>query len=226
LLAYGGIRISEALNLFVDDIKIDDAGQAVVLLKHPVKGKDTRYLNGACVTETRQEFLSRYGLIPRNMLGQANPLHSGWKGILYDNQAERCSMVHWVTPEFSRKFAQLHMEYMHYRIKAGNKHPYYFISIKGKDFGNPLKMGNVRLQFSQLCKKLHIAPQNGAGHLHSLRHFYKWASESLGGISIVDQRVRMHHKSLQSTESYGAPTVEEMHKRLEGAYRKIEETLL
>jgi len=225
LLAYGGIRVSEALNLYVTDILLEPDGNCKILLKHPSVGRDTRYVNGRDTMITRKEFLGQYGMTPRNLLAQNHPLHSGWKGMMFDNQAERYAIVHWLVPSLGKEFVKMHMEYMHYRVKAGNKHPYYFISLKGNDFGNPLKMGNVRLQFSKLCKKLDIPSHNGANHIHSLRHFYKWASTSIGGISLLDQRIRMHHKSIDTTANYGTPTLEEMQLRLADAYAKMEEVL-
>ncbi len=83
-------------------------------------------------------------------------------------------------------------------------------------------MGNVRLQFKRACKRVDIANSEGAGRLHVLRHFYKSISCNIGGISLVDQRRRMHHHSIESTDGYGLERTEDMNRRLKQSFEQIE----
>jgi integrase len=226
LLAYSGLRISEALNLFVDDIDVDEDGAAIIYLKDPCDGIDERYdpITKTPNNVSRKVFLrARYGLLPRDVLPKNHPLHAGWKGMLWDDNRKKVSIVHWLTPSYGQLFWQLHTDYLNQvRANVPDSHPYYYVSTNRNNYGEPLKMGNARLQFARACKRMDITKGEGAGRIHTLRHFYKWASCSVGGISLVDQRRRMHHHSLASTEEYGFESAEELNRRLKQSFTRIE----
>jgi hypothetical protein len=81
LLGAGGLRISEALNMFSTDVYLQETTQqALIALANPLEGA-VKLPHGA--TTTRLEYLrSEYGLAPRCSLAKSDPLHAGWKGIL------------------------------------------------------------------------------------------------------------------------------------------------
>jgi integrase len=223
LLAYGGIRLSEALNLFVDDVVLGPEG-ATVILKHPARGVDERFNSslGRHAAVTRKSFLAAWaGLAPRNELPKSDPHYAGWKGMAWDDPAAEASLVHWLTPEHGKYFARMHERYMHVRGAARARHPYYFVATNDGNFGAPLKAANARRQFAAACERAGIPKARGAGRVHGLRHFYALVSVAVGRMALADLSRRMHHIDFGSTAKYGRETPEEMNVRLAAAFERI-----
>jgi len=91
LLHYGGLRISEPMHLWVDDIFIDPMHResARVLVHHPRDGiyDAVDRLTGKRGRTTRVEFLrSVYGMAP--LTEMSGHRHAGWKNSLLTNQRD------------------------------------------------------------------------------------------------------------------------------------------
>jgi integrase len=223
LLAFGGMRGSEALNLFAKDVSVLPNGLPQVLLKHPAQAEDRfRDRTGKVVTKKRIQYLDEmYSLTPRNLLSKSNPMYAGWKGMYYDNAKDLTSQVYWLLPQFAQKWSEYHLQYMELRMKHMADNPYYFINLRGEVRGTALKLGNLRLLFAAQSRRAGFNEHNGLAQVHSLRHFYKWALKNLGGMEDVDIMRCMHHRCLMSTTNYGAPSFEEMQESLAKAYQNL-----
>lgn len=207
VLGAGGIRISEALQLFASDITLDaTTHEALVALANPVKGK---VVSPGGKTIERREFLSKnYGLVPRCMLPRNNPLHVGWKGMLeggFDDQQRphladwrnyRWSLLEWMMPMFGRMAWTAHVEYMRIRTEVRPDHPYYFVNVE-KNTGEPMSRTNAKQLLATACRRTGIKLHSP----HKLRHMY---GNYLAGIGMpmAEVQIMMHHRSAASTATY------------------------
>ncbi len=212
LLFFGGLRASEPMHLFVTDVKIKADGIAHVTIAHPqagtyewvdtIKGKQTGI---------RTTFLKeRYYLGPRNLLASKHPLHSGWKGIAFDDGSRSQSEVHWLIPEVGRYFAKLHAEYMRVtRRHVRDDHPYYFVNEKaGLYFGQPAKLSNMTKAFERAARRVGLSLTEEGVNPHGGRHFYGYYCASRLRLPIETTQILMHHESILSTKVYYNLTVD------------------
>jgi integrase len=205
LMFYGGLRISELAHIFINDIMSDPAtGAAKVCLANPVDGKMTWHLNDRTRKGTRTAFLAeKYGRIPRSELPSKDPEHAGWKGMLLDDANTKQSYVNWIDPRIGILFWKLHAIYMRTaRIQAGDDHPYYFISLRGNSFGEPMKLGALRKQFYAAAERINLSPKTQGVNPHGCRHFYGWYCANLLKLPKEQAQKLMHHSSMLSTEIY------------------------
>lgn len=205
LMFYGGLRISELGHIFINDVMRDPStGEAKVVLAHPVDGLMTWHVNGRARKGTRAAFLTeKYGRIPRSELPSKDPEHAGWKGMMLDDGNTKQSYVHWIDPRIGILFWKLHAIYMRTaRIQAGDDHPYYFISLRGDSFGEPLKLGALRKQFYAAAERVDLSSKTQGVNPHGCRHFYGWYCANLLKLPKEKAQKLMHHTSMLSTEVY------------------------
>lgn len=91
LMHYGGVRKSEAFQLYLQDIIVDrKRGEALVRIYHPAFGASPDKQYGS-----RREYLARrYRLMPRTDYPKSKALHAGWKAPLLNDSTEgffRCT---------------------------------------------------------------------------------------------------------------------------------------
>lgn len=201
LLAYGGVRSSEPLHLWVDDVRIEGGGP-VVFFYHPSYGPVG---SGANPRATRAATLKhQYRLAPRHLLGASNSQHAGWKGMMLEEQSshgER-TRIHWLDPAAAHLFHRLHLQYItHIRPLYGAHHPYYFIALSGEAPGTPSTLESVRSKFDRAAQLAGIGPGITP---HSFRHAYAQRLHDLGLSPAVIQTC-LHHKSPASQRIYGRP---------------------
>jgi len=214
LQAFGGPRISEAVNLFWDDIKCLE-GRTRIRLAHPSQAK-YRWTDslGFRRTGTRKEYLEQvFGIQPRNELNPNHPLYAGWKGMFYTREDDHevvwghhdstTTEVIWLTPEASDLFWLLHEKYTKLRLLCSGNHPYYYINIRaGQGAGEPLQVANAQRAFGRAAKRAGSVVTN----IHSLRHFFGEYSEAVLGLNLEDRRQMMRHVDSASTEIYSQPS--------------------
>lgn len=205
LMFYGGIRISELAHIFIGDILFDPSnGTAKVVLANPNDGSMTWALNGRQRSGTRAAFLrEKYDRIPRNELPASDTEHAGWKGMMLEDANAKESYVHWIDPRVGALFWKLHTAYMRsIRLLAGDFHPYYFISLRGESFGQPMKVGTLRKQFYAAADRIGLSSRMDGVNPHGCRHFYGWYCANL--LKLPKERTQkiMHHASMLSTEVY------------------------
>jgi integrase len=229
LLFFGGLRVSELLHIFVRDISLNHAdGTARVVVAHPESGvidwigRDGKRRNGI-----RENFLTdKYGIIPRNQYPAKHEFRSGWKSMVLENEKRSESEVYWTNPEMGRLFWQLHQEYMRtVRLRVADDHPYYFVSQRGEEFGQPLKLSNISKQFYRCAERIGLVIPTPGVHPHGARHFYGYYSASW--LKLNKERVQkmMHHAQMSSTEVYYALDSKVMREELAEAHVQMAKAL-
>jgi hypothetical protein len=218
LAAFGGPRISEILNLWRCDVMpgrlrpilfADDEASEVplVVLAHP---SQSNYVGGTTPsTQDRLQFLRKnYGLKPRNLL-EGDPMEAGWKGMLFDNDGLLISQIFWSDRSWARMFYELFQQLRDQvlpivpeNVRKG--HPYLIIndSHSRSEFGQPMKMSNVRKAFERACGRIKVDSSRFHEGIHGLRHGYKASIERLG-LTQEEVRKSMHHISISSQQQYG-----------------------
>ncbi len=213
--AFGGMRASEMLHIWTSDVmpgsrrpevfpsdKVSDV--PLVVLAHPSQSRFIRL--GESGNDDRLQHLdSAYGLLPRNVQ-QGTPMHSGWKGMLYDNQALLVSQVYWTSPEMASLFmSKITESRMSVRSRGGRRamdsHPYLFVN----EADDPRHLGLPRKRSGLLKAFARAAIAAGLGEsctgIHLLRHFYKATLEDMG-LPAELRRIAMHHRSIVSQDDY------------------------
>ncbi len=144
------------------------------------------------MTEDRRQYLlRRFGITPRpTRARRGDPLHAGWKGMLYDNTNLLVSQVYWSHPGWAQTYWRLFGNLLEIRRSVPQavlkSHPYLYIN----DSSN-------RPQFDRIG----IEPYRGKASLHGLRHAYKRQLRMLGIKPSTIQRC-MHHSSPDSQDLY------------------------
>ncbi|MEJ8676096.1 tyrosine-type recombinase/integrase [Chromobacterium amazonense] len=217
--AFGGQRLSEILNMWRCDVLPgryrptlfpDDKASDIplVVLAHP---SQSRYIG-----ETRPGSIDRlqhlaliYGLQPRNLMEDVDPLKSGWKGVLFDNDDLLISQVFWADRAWARMYYELFQQLREHVLplvaeSIRNSHPYLIIndSPSRDEFGQPMKISNIRKAFGRACARIGIDVSRLHKGIHGLRHSYKARLEHMG-LTAEEIRTAMHHISISSQQNYG-----------------------
>lgn len=207
LMHYGGLRLSEALSLWPEDVTIEN-GEVIVRVYHPEYGL-------APDGSMRSVFLqNRYGLQPRNTLVKAlDPLFLGWKDCLITDP-ERCCFEVFFYPEVEAyKFAELWRDYhqiQRVKPKAGKTHPYAFTNRDGQPYTHRMLRKAHRLGI----ERIGLAYGKNQGTTpHGHRHAYGQRLARDGAPPLLIKSV-MHHKSIESAEVYTQPTAAQMRQTL------------
>jgi len=230
-LAFGGPRISEALNHFITDVLPgsrrpslfpDDRASdlPLVVLADPSASVFTDSLQFS--TEDRRQYLwRRFGLAPRpDRARRGDPLHAGWKGMVYDNTNLLVSQVYWSHPGWARAYLRLYAELLEIRRAirkpVRESHPYLYIndSPHRPEFGQPVKMHAIEKAFVRACERIGIEPYRGKVSLHGLRHAYKRQLRMLGLKPSTIQWC-MHHSSPDSQDAYDKISAAEINAALQ-----------
>ena len=230
-LAFGGPRISEALNHFVTDVlpgthrpKLfpDDhpSDLPLVVLADPVASVFTDTLQFS--TEDRRQYLRRrFNMMPRpDRPRLGDPLQAGWKGMIYDNTNLLISQVYWSHPDWARTYWRLYGELLDVRRSVPrairDSHPYLYIndSPRRPEFGQPVKIHAIEKAFVRACERIGLEPYRAKVSLHGLRHGYKRQLRMLGLKPSTIQRC-MHHGSPDSQDAYDKPAAAEINASLQ-----------
>ena len=214
LLAFGGIRSSEVLHLWVSDVATQH-GRAEIFFYHPAYGPVD---SGPRPRVSRQsELATSYGLLPRHLLGAGSSKRVGWKGMMFDEPRPGGSRtrVYWLDQRAAELFTALHLKYVtHIRPRLGRHHPYYFVSLSGPGPGEPATLGSLRDTFARAA---HAAGLSGYGP-HSMRHAYAQRLTDLG-LSVATIQAALHHQSPASQAVYTRPGPEQVNEQLAEAIR-------
>lgn len=217
-LAFGGVRISEALNHFITDVIPGSMRAALfpddipselplIVLADPVQSIYTDTF--AFSTEDRRQYLSRkFGLISRpERARRGDSLHAGWKGMAHDNTNLLISQVYWSHPTWARLYLDLYRQLLEIRASVPERirksHPYLYIndSPSKAEFGMPVKMHSIQKSFARASERIGIQPYRSKVSLHGLRHAYKRQLRLLEMKPSTIQRC-MHHSSPDSQDVY------------------------
>jgi integrase len=208
LMAFGSLRISETMHLFLEDAarSFRDTKAAYVALGHPVEGyyewvdNKSRSRSG-----TRAEYLMEmYNRVPRNRMWGMEE-YAGWKGMEVGDKKNR-GFIHWIHEGAGVYFRQLFHEYFNeiFRDKPEGwpGHPYLSVKTDRDHFGEPLTIDNLSNQFYAACKKIGLDRRSPGVNPHGLRHFYGFYSADILGVKLEILQRQMHHASPLSTNVY------------------------
>ena len=208
LMHYGGLRLSEALSLWSDDVSLE-AGEIIVRVHHPEHGRAPGgRMNRAAYLQ------SQYGLQPRNRLVKAtDPLFLGWKKPLITDPHRLCFEVFFYPHEVGQVFAMLWRDYhlkQRVKPKVGEGHPYAFTNRDGQPYSHRMfrkahKLGMERIGL--VCEKIEGTTPHGHRHAYGQR----LASNGAGRLLIKNA---MHHVSITSSQTYTEPTTTQMRQQL------------
>lgn len=203
LLFFGGLRLSEPLHIYVNDITTPD-GEAKIKIAHPESSNyswNAPFIGNQ--TGQRSRFLlERYQLCPRNKLGLKNPFHAGWKGVLHTENTDEGGF-YWLLPGIGNLFAKLHRQYLHeFRAKIDDKHPYYFVNLNEDQYGTPLKISNLTKSFYRAAKRVGLSASDPGVNPHGARHFYGYFCASFLKLPIDKTQYMMRHAKIRSTQVY------------------------
>lgn len=230
-LAFGGARISEALNHFVTDVLPGSRRKALfpddnlsdlplLVLADPIESIYTDSL--AFSTEDRRQYLMRrFGIPPRpSRPSRHDSLHAGWKGMLYDNDNILISQIYWSHPEWARTYWELYKELLEIRRsipkKTRESHPYLYVNdyCSRAEFGLPVKIHTIEKAFVRACKRIGLKPYRSKVSLHGLRHAYKQQLKLQGQPPEIIQRC-MHHISIDSQAAYSKASASDINTALQ-----------
>lgn len=219
LLAFGGVRISEALHMWQCDVipapliahlanRQQDA--LYVVVAHPAMSTYTGSFTRT--TETRRQLLARqYGLSPRHDLQGYKKV--GWKNPLLTDRDLKLSEVFWSSVEGAQQFAEYYAQIrdFHARNHTSERHPYLFVNMHpGEGFGEPIAYMRACKAFYRACARVGLRASMSGRRLHGLRHAYKHQLKHVLGLSEDHIQICMRHKSVESQEDYGR-TIAEIH---------------
>ncbi len=218
--AFGGLRISEIVNLWACDVLPGDYypkffsdslaegfGECMVLRCHPIYSKYCGNFSGP--ETTRQEFLkTSFDLQPRSLLSSQDRLYAGWKGTISTSSHLSAHPVFWLDPKASELFHDCYdriLKYIRY-TEADIRHPYLFINIadrSGRSIGNPTTIESAQRAFHRACTRAGLPYGEKGLTIHGLRHFYKWYATDLLKIEPHHVQIMMGHESVRSQDEYG-----------------------
>jgi integrase len=206
-LGAAGLRVSEPMHLFVNDILYDTAAnEARIRLCDPIYGPVAAMgPDGVERRYTRLQYLKeKYNMAPRDELSIQGTAQAGWKGMRLHDGKEMVAEVFWLHPFFGELLWKAHLEYLAIRASINPSHPWYFINLKS-NVGAPMSISTARSVLKRRCERLNIRP---AQQPHKLRHMYVDMICNELGIPIHDAQVLVRHRSSESTELYARASFE------------------
>lgn len=213
LMHYGGLRLSECFQLWVEDIIPWDDMSAVVKVFHPALGIDNSS------QRSRREILNcQYGLKPRFEYPKSHSLHAGWKSPLLISETHNYFVVYWFPHSAGRTFNDLWRLYlMHQRTPDYANHPFAFTTRTGA----PLSMKGYNQSFKRAVERIGLPFSKEAGTTaQAHRHSY---GQALADSSVDPLVIRsaMHHKSIESQGVYTQLTEKQVQRHLKSVDSRI-----
>lgn len=208
LMAGGGIRQSEVLHIFLEDIRPD-----VVWMYHPEAGIDRSGVKR--VDYLRDEF----GLLPRTRVSGSQ--HSGWKSFLITDAKKNRSRL-FMLPHFKELFYQAFQEYRRYIYPNNPGHPYLFVSMDRRFYGQPWTVQGLKDAFATGMKRVGIRQSKYEDtNIHALRHGYGQTLVSMKLSPLYIQEA-MHHTSIESQKVYTRPSDAQINEKLKIAAGRMQ----
>lgn len=221
LMHGGGLRESETLHLWLEDVLIDplNPNSVKVHIYHPEDGKAPNNWRGRSGKATRAAYLKeKYALSPRNdLIGKKRV---GWKSTTTDNK-DNYLEVHWFPTVFGEIFAKLWQDYTRILTGIERNHPYAFICFHRNHMGNPYTLNAFHDSYRQGLKRIGLKPSKADGlSPHSHRHSYGRRLRRAGVQQIIIKKC-LHHASLESQLIYTTLTAKEVTISLNAATAKL-----
>jgi integrase len=221
LMHGGGLRESETLHLWLEDVLIDPShpNSVKVRIYHPEDGKAPNNWRGRSGKTTRAAYLKeKYALSPRNHLMGKKQV--GWKSRVTDSKDEYLE-VHWFPTVFGEVFALLWQNYTRFLTAVERNHPYAFVSFHREHTGNPYTLNAFHDSYRNGLKRIGLKPCKADGlSPHSHRHSYGRRLRRAGVPEVVIKKC-LHHASLESQAVYTTPTAKEVTNCLNAAMQQL-----
>lgn len=214
LMHFGGLRISEVMHIYVEDISqiIEGGIQPVVKVYDPIDGRSP-----VDAKQTRKQYLQKnYGLIPRCNYSVSSKQFAGWKNPHLSNPRHRYFTVYFFPAYAGELFIDLWKLYLIYQRKRppqNAQHPYAFTTR----FGTPCSIKAYTESRKRAVERIGLTFSKDAGTTaHSDRHRY---GQSLAENNVPPLIIKcaMHHCSLESQNTYTEPTDSELRNKLKDA---------
>lgn len=221
LMHGGGLRESEALHLWIDDVFEDhfNPNSIKVRVYHPEDGKAPNGWKSASGKTTRAAYLKeKYALSPRNQL--IGKKRVGWKGTVLDGK-DNYIEVYWFPTIFGEVFAKLWKDYIRLLTGIKRNHPYAFVSFHPNHLGNAYTLNAFHDNYRKALKRIGLEPSKSEGlSPHSHRHSYGRRLRRAGVDPVVIKKC-LHHASLESQTVYTTPTAKEITVSLNAATERL-----
>lgn len=209
LMHFGGLRISEALGLWISDVSVWPTNTTCALVKiyDELEGVAPDGWVGSNSRKTRAAFLhENYARKSRRVI-QGNS-HLGCKIKFWDNDSEKSSIVHWFYTEAGQLFLTLWKQYTDYVLPLSRNHPYAFVNFQGDNVGGAVNISGFNHNYKEALRRIGLKKSQAEGlNPHGHRHAFKRRMEEAGVDAVAMQRA-MHHKSKESHKSYASSSVE------------------
>jgi len=204
LLHYGGLRISEPMHLWVDDVYVDPADPtcALVLVHHPREGifDFVDPLTGVKRPMLRETYLKTV-CNRRPLIYETGHREARWKEPLLTHRARNAFHVFWSVREAGRLFLDLYRIYIGRTRDPRLTHPFLFVTEQGE----PMGTATFRKNHAAALKRIALTSARHLGTTpHGHRHAYAQRLRSYGIENKKVIQVAMHHRNPNSQERYTA----------------------
>lgn len=219
LMFYGGIRISECFQIWLNDITVVD-GHCIVKVHHPSQG-----LAPDGISPRVGYLKEHYGLLPRDQYPKNHRLHAGWKDPALASRSGKYFVVNWFPLEAGDRFRSLWSLYLKTQFeppKFGDKHPYAFTTQTGSIYTIKAYTANRKRAVERIGLKF---SKEAGTTAHADRHSYGQALANAGVRPEIIQKA-MHHKSPDSQAVYTEPTEKEIRRAFAQAEEKANQRVL
>jgi integrase len=221
LMHGGGLRESETLHLWLEDVRVDpnDFQSVKVRIYHPEDGKAPNGWKSRSGKTMRAAYLKEnYGLATRvDLVGKKRV---GWKCRVSDSK-DKYIDVHWFPCIFGQVFAKLWQDYNRLLIGVERNHPYALVSFFRESLGQPYTLNAFHYNYAQGLKRIGLKPCKADGlSPHSHRHSYGRRLRRAGVQEIVIKKC-LHHSSIASQAVYTTPTIKEVTASLNRASEQL-----
>jgi site-specific recombinase XerD len=222
LMHYGGLRVSEALSLWVTDVYEEDneAEKAMVRIYDEREGLAPYGWKDKNGNKSRKEYLKQeFQEIPR--IDKIGTKHIGRKVVLEDSK-EKYIQIRWFPSAAGYIFMQYWKIYLFERAKIECTHPYAFIAFEKSSIGNPLTINAFEDAYQKALLRVGES-QNASKGLtpHGHRHAYGMRLKEAGVAETIIRKA-FHHKNLESQIVYTQRGTNEITRILDAASKELD----
>ncbi len=222
LMLHGcGVRESDALHLWIEDVLIDPRKEdnVIIRLYHPELGKAPNGWKGKKNQANRAAYLrEKFGLTPRNRL--AGTARVGWKTRVVDN-SDNYIQLYWFPSFLGEVFFKLWKQYLLAIMPIERHHPYAFLSFNSVSFSEPYTLNAFNQNYKVALDRIELSASKINGLTpHSHRHAYG-RRLSKAGVDPIIRKKALHHASLESQSVYTQPGALEVTEACEKATDKL-----
>lgn len=222
LMFGGGVRLSEAFQLYTADIQPhwNNDSIAFVAIHHPSLGHaPNHWKNQKGQRGQRQEYLAtNFGLHPRNVI--RGKLRAGWKHPALDDKWYM--QVYWFPEWYGQWFLELWGYYLEQVIAIERAHPFAWVNLTGEPIGGIYSCSEYQKSLQRAVERIGLPYGKEYGtSAHGFRHAYAQRARRAGIDPVITQRI-MHHCSPESQLVYTQPEVHEAMTAIRNATKSLQ----